>query len=96
MSFSHPEWALMQTYYSQGDITFTPITEKEKEEEKDDKPEMRGYEQNRVEGGKHFKAKEWEKALYYFEEAAKDKPGMWITGRINKCKKELDENNSNR
>ena len=95
MSFSQPEWALMQKHYGNGNITFEPIKEAVVEEV-DDKPEMVDYELNRVKGQKFFKDGEFEKALYHFEEAAKDKPSVWMSGRINKCKKKLDEDYSNR
>jgi len=94
MTFSEPEWALIQKHYGQGDITFEPVGKKV--EVNDDKPPMVNYELNRQKGGEYYKKEDWGKALHYFEEAAKDKENIWLRGRINKCKEKLDEDYSNR
>lgn len=106
MAFSEPEWALVQRHYAHGNITFEPIVKEKAKpvifkavaeaKDVDDKPVYKTYEDNRVAGTKHLKAKEYQTALRYFEKAYEEKESMWLKGQINKCIKKIeDENNSN-
>ena len=58
--------------------------------EPDDKPKLEEYEVIRIKGEKHFKAKQYEKALYYFEKAYAIRDSYWLKGRVNKCKNTLN------
>ena len=64
-----------------------------KQEPVDDKPSFESYDINRVKGGKLFKEGKFKEALRYFELAQQYKDSMWIRGRINTCKKEINDEN---
>ena len=90
------EWRVLQKHMSVlGNDTIEVIDEDGNptaldEIEPDDKPKLEEYEVIRIKGEKHFKAEEYEKALYYFEKAYAIRDSYWLKGRVNKCKSILN------
>ena len=66
------------------------IPEVQEQVEPDDKPTLYAYEELRIEGEKLFKEGKWHDALYHYEKAAAIKDSIFIKGRINKCRDELN------
>jgi len=58
----------------------------------DTKPNMEDYDIVKGKAMEYFKEENWEKSLYYFEAAHRLKSFSWITGKINKCKKNIKGN----
>ena len=93
-SFSDGEWKVIQKHYPADGVSFEPIIDKPKVEsdmpgraEEDDKPKMKDYNDLKDAGMRCFKDEDWDKAIYYFEEAHKLKSFGWLNGKIAQCKK---------
>lgn len=93
MAVSDSEWKVLQENYPFGGVSFS-LNKGKKEpvkgrESDDDKPKMVEYAKLKDAAMGYFKEENYEKALYYFEEAYKHKSFGWIIGKINRCKEEL-------
>lgn len=98
MSFSDNEWKLIQKHYPSDGVSFVPIPTAKVEDvvkdidkpgraEDDDKPKMKDYSDLKDAGMRYFKEENWDRAIYYFEEAHKLKSFGWLNGKIAQCKK---------
>lgn len=90
MAFSDSEWKILQKHYPSGGVSFELAKEKLPAKpgraKDDDKPRMRDYNTLKDKANGYFKEGDWDKALYYYEEAYKLKSFPWLVGKINACK----------
>ena len=95
MVFTDVEWKLIQENKDHvGRVSFELVDGFGKPvdvevREPDDKPSLMSYEQYRVKGEQNYQAKKYADALYFFEKAYNLKTSSWITGRMNKCRREI-------
>lgn len=104
MAFSDNEWALIQKHYPNDGMSFelatgvatgvaepkvAKIVDLPGRAADDDKPNMNDYNALKEAGMKSFKAEDWDKAIYFFQEAFKLKSFGWLNGKIAQCRKNI-------